>query len=85
MTAGHKHRQLSLRRSSWRYRLLTKPVLAVSDDLGRVDRSRFVWKPYGDGGYCLSPLGFLHPIIGLEVVIQPEGHCGDGECTEDHC
>ena len=44
MTAGHKHRELKLRRDSLLNRILTHP-LVFSDDLDRVDRSPYPWGP----------------------------------------
>lgn len=76
MTAGHKHREVHVKRDGLAHRWLTVPSLVVTRNLDWVDRSRLVFGPMRCPGGChesgvywrLSPLGVLHGLTGLTLV-----------------
>lgn len=74
MTDGHKHRTLNVKPNGVVRRILTRPTLHLSDDIERVDRSRFVYGPVeGEPGlYRLSPLGVLHGLFGVTLALRME-------------
>lgn len=74
MTAGHRHRTVRVKRDGWLDRALRIPTLWHSTNYDWIDRSRLVFGPCDDVGYCwrLSPLGLLHGLIGLTLEVRDE-------------
>ena len=72
MTAGHKHRVITVRRGGIAQRLLQRVVVWRTASEERADRSRFVYSdcPW-NGYYRMTLLGFLHPLTGLTLRVEP--------------
>lgn len=62
--------QIRLKEHSQVLRALTTPV-AASSDKEKVKKSFFMWRQVSEGQYCLTPLGILHSLTGLVVVVVP--------------
>lgn len=77
MTAGHKHRVVTLKEQGILLHLLRTPLVRTCDP-ARAERSKWVWgqtyeRVAGDGPirdvavFVLTPLGILHRFTGLTV------------------
>lgn len=60
---------MKVRRDSWLYNLLTKPLF-VMEDRERAEWSMYTYREWDDGVYTLSLLGVLNGVFGLELTIS---------------
>lgn len=69
MSAGHKHRIVTVRRDGRLHRALTGVTVRRTTDRAHAERSRFVYAET-PGGYRMSLLGFLHGLCGLTIAVK---------------